>query len=183
VPPGEQHVVGFHVAVHHAVLVRVGQRVRYLDQDPDGVVDRQLAPVGEPGPERLTLDVRHDVVEEPARFTRVVQREDVGMLELGRELDLAEEALGAERGGELGPEHLEGDQSLVPEVPREVNGGHAALPELALDGVAAGQRGGKGVDCGQGVTGVETIGMCPGPRSIPSKPPGPGLTSNAPARI
>ena len=38
------------------------------------------------------------------------------MLELGRELDLAEEALGAERGGELGT-------------------------ELALDGVAVGQSG------------------------------------------
>ena len=63
------------------------------------------------------------------------------MLELGRELDLAEEALGAERGGELGPEHLEGDQALVPQVAREIDRGHAALPELALDGVAAGEGG------------------------------------------
>ncbi len=63
------------------------------------------------------------------------------MLQLGRELDLAQEALGAERGGELGAEHLERDQPLVPQVAREIDRGHAALPELALDGVAVGQRG------------------------------------------
>ena len=58
------------------------------------------------------------------------------MLELRRKLDLAEEALGAERGGELGAEHLEGDQALVPQVAREIDRGHTALPELALDHVA-----------------------------------------------
>ena len=63
------------------------------------------------------------------------------MLELGRKLDLAQEALGAERGGELGAEHLEGDQALVPQVAREIDRGHPALPELALDGVAVGQSG------------------------------------------
>lgn len=40
-------------------------------------------------------------------FPRVVQREDVRLLQLGRELDLTEEALSAERSGELGAEHLE----------------------------------------------------------------------------
>ena len=38
-------------------------------------------------------------------------------------------------------EHLERDEPLVPDVAREVHGGHAAAPELALDDVAIGEGG------------------------------------------
>ena len=41
--PGEQHVVGLDVAVHHAPGVGVRQGVGHLDQDLDRLVDRQLA--------------------------------------------------------------------------------------------------------------------------------------------
>ena len=61
------------------------------------------------------------------------------MLQPGGELDLALEALGAERGGQLGVEHLERDRPVVAEVVGEVDRGHAAAPELALDAVAVGQ--------------------------------------------
>ena len=49
--------------------------------------------------------------------------------------DLADEALGAEGRGELGAEHLDGDLAVVLQVVGEVDGGHAALAELALDAV------------------------------------------------
>ena len=62
------------------------------------------------------------------------------MLQAGSDADLALEALGAERCGELGAKHLEGDEAVVVQVPREVHRCHAALTELALDRVAAGQR-------------------------------------------
>ena len=58
------------------------------------------------------------------------------MLEPGGEADLALEALGAERGGELGEQDLERDRAVVPEVVGQVDDGHAAAPELALEGVA-----------------------------------------------
>ena len=58
------------------------------------------------------------------------------MLEPGGEPDLAQEPLGAERGGELGVQHLERDRPVVPEVLREVDRGHAAAAELALERVA-----------------------------------------------
>ena len=141
---GEEHVVGLDVAVHDAAPVRVRQGVGHLDQDLHRVVDRQLALPGNPGAERLALDVGHDVPEEPPGFTRVMQRQDVGVLKLGRELDLTQEPLGAERDGELGAEHLESDEPLVPEVPCEVHRGHAALPELALNGIAVCQGRGQG---------------------------------------
>ena len=47
--------------------------------------------------------------------------------------DLAQKALGAERGGELGLEHLERDRAAVLEVAGEVDRGHAAAAELALE--------------------------------------------------
>ena len=34
------------------------------------------------------------------------------MLQVGGDLDLAQEALGAERGGQLGAEHLDGDLAV-----------------------------------------------------------------------
>ncbi len=43
----------------------------------------------------------------PARLARVEHGEDVRMLQPGGQLDLALEPLGAERGGQLGMEHLE----------------------------------------------------------------------------
>ena len=44
-----------------------------------------------------------------------------------------EEPLGAERGGQLRAQHLEGDRPVVPEVVGEVDRGHAAAAQLALD--------------------------------------------------
>jgi hypothetical protein len=68
-----------------------------------------------------------------------MDRENVGMLEPGRELDLALEALGAECGGQLGMEHLQGYRPVVPKVVGEVYRGHAAASKLALDAVAVGE--------------------------------------------
>ena len=62
------------------------------------------------------------------------------MLQPGGELDLAQEALRAERGGELGVEHLERDRAVVLEVVGEIDGGHAAAAELALERVTVRQR-------------------------------------------
>ena len=55
------------------------------------------------------------------------------MLEVGGELDLGEEPLGPEHGGELGPHDFERDPAVVAEVVREVDGGHSSGPDLALD--------------------------------------------------
>ena len=61
------------------------------------------------------------------------------MLQMGDGLDLAQEPLGADHGRELGPQHLDGDLAVVLEVVREIDRGHAALPQLALDPVAVGE--------------------------------------------
>ena len=61
------------------------------------------------------------------------------MLEPGSELDLALEALRAERGGELRVQDLQGDRTIVPEIVGEKHRRHATTAELALDAVAIGQ--------------------------------------------
>ena len=68
------------------------------------------------------------------------------MLQIGGRLDLGEEALAADHRGELGPQHLDRDVAVVPEVVREVDGGHAARAELALDAVAVGEGDGEPVE-------------------------------------
>ena len=62
------------------------------------------------------------------------------MLQVGGELDLGQEPLGADHGGELGAQELERDLAVVPEVLGEIDGGHAAGADLAFDPVAVGER-------------------------------------------
>ena len=57
------------------------------------------------------------------------------VLQVGGGPDLGEKPLGADDGGELRFEDLDGDPAIV----LEVLGGHAAGAELALDAVAVGE--------------------------------------------
>jgi hypothetical protein len=61
------------------------------------------------------------------------------MLEVGGDLDFLQEALRADRGGQIGAEHLEGNLASMPPVPGEVDAGHAALAQLAIDFVTIGE--------------------------------------------
>ena len=76
----------------------------------------------------------------PAASPESCDRKDVRVLQPGGELDLALEALGAQRAREIGVEHLERDRPVVPQILGEEDGGHAAPPELALEGVRRGKR-------------------------------------------
>ena len=96
--------------------------------------------------ERLSLDVRHYVVEKAVGLAGLVQREDVWMVEPRGDLDLAQEAIGAERRGELGMKHLQRDKPLVPAVLSEVDGRHSTAPELTVDGVRLRQRGAEALE-------------------------------------
>ena len=57
------------------------------------------------------------------------------MLEAGRDPDLAEEAVGADAGVQLGAEHIDGDGAVVLAVLGQEHGGHAAATEFAVDGI------------------------------------------------
>ena len=139
-PLVQQDVLRLDVAVDHAVGMGVVQRVGHLAGDLQGVVERQLLLARQPVPEGFAFHEGHDIEEELARLTGIEERQDVGVAQVGRGGDLTQEALPAQRGGELGAEHLDGDLALVPEILGEVDRGHPARTELALDGVAADER-------------------------------------------
>ncbi len=62
------------------------------------------------------------------------------MLEPSRHLDLAAETLGAKGRGQLGVQDLECDRAVVLRVLRKKDRGHAATPQLALQGVLSTER-------------------------------------------
>ena len=121
-------------------------------READGVVDGELLLAGQAAAEGLALDERHDVVEEAVGLAGVDQPQDVRMLQAGGDLDLGEEAVAADDGAQLGVQDLDGDLAAVLEVLGEVDRGHAALAELALEAVAVGKGCGEAVYCaGQGM--------------------------------
>ncbi len=87
--------------MNHVVAVRVVERARNLACDPERLFDRELALAVEPLPQCRALDVGHGVVQEPARLTGLVQRDDVRMAELRPDLDFTQEPLGSYRRGQL----------------------------------------------------------------------------------
>ena len=62
------------------------------------------------------------------------------MLEIRRDLDLGQKALGAENDAQLGFEDLDGDTAVVFDVAGEIHGGHAPGADLALDDIPVGER-------------------------------------------
>ena len=120
-------------------LVRVLQRARERDGDPYRLVHGELLLTIDPTSKGLTFDEWHHVEQQPVGFAAIEQRQEVGVLQIGGDLDLGEKPLYAEHCTELRLEHLERDVALVLDVVSEVDGRHAAFSELTLDGVAAGE--------------------------------------------
>ena len=108
---------------------------------PQRLGEVELPLPGHPGPKRLALDVGHGVVGQPIGGARVEQRQDVGVLEPGGDLDFAKEALRPQRLSQGGMQHLERHRALVPEVLGQVHRGHAPAAQLALQQVAVRESG------------------------------------------
>ena len=86
------------------------------------------------------------------------------MLQAGRVADLPLEPLRAQRRRQLGVQDLEGDRPIVPQVAGEVDRGHAAASELALERVSILQVFTKliqGVDPGSPAGGTPKIRLGP----------------------
>jgi hypothetical protein len=96
----------------------------------------------QPIAEGFALNVRHGIPEAgpssraAGQSSAIEHRQNQGMMESGGDPDLPFESGSAEGDRELGAEHLECDMAVVPQVPREVDRGHAAAAQLTLDRVA-----------------------------------------------
>ena len=136
----QQDVFRLEIAVNDSVLVRVGERGKHREREAQRLVDRELLLAVESRAKALTVHVRHHVEQQSVSFSRIEERKEVRMLEVCRDADLAQKALDAEHGAELGVEHLQCDRPVVLHVAREIDGGHSAAADLALDRVAVRER-------------------------------------------
>ena len=140
----KQDVLRLDVAVHQPLSVRVVERARDLLGDRERLVEAELVLALQLVPQRLAADVRKHVVQHAVRVARVDERQNVRMIEPRRDLDLGEEPFGAEHRPEFGAQDFERDVTIELAVVSEVDDGHSACPELALDRVALAEDRGEG---------------------------------------
>ena len=133
----QRDVRRFEIAMHHAAIVRRGQTVRHVAEDPQRLEARQRA-AREPLIEALARDQLHHQEAALAVRLEAVERRDVGMVERGEHARFALEAgehVGAR--AELGRQQLDRDLATEPAVPRAVDLAHAAAPEETEHVIAA----------------------------------------------
>ena len=133
----QQDVRRLDVTVDHTLAVGVVERLGHIGGDVDSVTDRKLMFAVEAVLEGVAFHVGHDVKEEAVSLTGIVQWKDVWVLEVGRDLDLGQEALGPYNRRQLWLQNLDSDLALVLQVLGQIHGRHPALAQLTLDAVAA----------------------------------------------
>ena len=141
-PARQQHVVGLDVAVHDSALVRVREGGGDVAQDVHTLGDRHRRA-------RVLIMSRSDrpstngMVKNgtPSASPAVMHGDDVRVLQLRDELDLAMEAIEADAAGEIGREQLDHDLTIEPSLGGEKDVTHASAAELALDGVGVAECG------------------------------------------
>ena len=138
---GEEHVLGLHVPVDESLAVRVVEPRAQLPRDPQRVLEREPLLAHEALPQRFAAHIRHHIIEGSVRLTGVDERQDMRMGEPRGNRDLAQKPLGADRGRDLGPQHLDRDLAAVPEVFGDVHRRHAAATQDPLDPVAVAEGG------------------------------------------
>lgn len=113
---GDDHVRGLDVAVHDAVLVRVGERFQDTRDDDQGLFGTRRLRAEQEVADGAALDQLHDDVRDGAAgddvLAGVVDRHDRMVVEPRDRLCLAGEAgLGDRVLGEIGTEQLDGDRA------------------------------------------------------------------------
>ena len=138
VAPGQQNVLGLDVAVDDAPAVRVVERLGHFGGDLQRLGRGEPRLAGQALAQRIAFDERHDVVQEPGGRARVVQRQDVGVSQVGGDVDFADKALGSHGRGNVGTQHLERDLAAVLHILGEKDRRHRPVAQLPLDGVPPG---------------------------------------------
>ncbi len=119
----------------------VRQRVGDFASDSKGVIERESPLALEPLAQRFAFHERHHEIKETVGFTRIVDRQNVGVGQACGDADLAEESLGTEGDAQVGAQHLQRHQAMVLEVAGAINDSGAAPADLAVDRVPGRERG------------------------------------------
>ena len=131
----DDDVLGLDVAVHDAQLVGLAERAGYLSREVEYLVERRDAG-GHPVAQRPSLDEFHGDERRPVDLVDLVDGGDVGMVDGGRGLSLADEALDPlVVGRDVLRQDLERDLPAELRVLGGVDDAHAAAAELVDDPV------------------------------------------------
>ena len=126
-----EHVARLHVAVDETERVRRVEGARDLADEIDCPLAAQWALLPEDLAQVESVDVAHHEVERPVLLAHGDCRDDMRLVERGRDLRLAEEPLTEPRvERELGDQHLERDLLTVRAL-CEVHGTCRTLPDQA----------------------------------------------------
>ena len=176
---GDEDVVRLDVAVHDAVLVRVGERLGDVAENADRRANRQRSRLKHLA-QRRALDEGHGIVGKAVRLARREHGDDVRMLEPRGELDLALESRDGEPAASSGGSTLTTTLRPSARLLGDEDARHAAAAELTLDGVGGAEAGleliasetaSRGIDS-RGVTSLSRRARTPLAGSHPSLPPG-----------
>ena len=128
-----QQVGGLEVAVHHQVAVRVADRVQHLQEQHHALAQAQLARVA-PAVDRHAVDpLHHEIRLALCADAAVQQGGDIGMLQAGQDLALAQEAFARHLRVRAAADQLERGLLRVGAVVAldQVDGAHAAAAQDA----------------------------------------------------
>ncbi len=118
--------------MHDAAGVGVGQRLGDVAQDGQDVIDGEAVTI-EPVAERFAFHERHGEPGQAVDVTGGEQRDDIGLLQRGRQQDLPLEALRIQPLHQLGVEHLDDHPAGEPHFVGHEDARHPPATELALD--------------------------------------------------
>jgi hypothetical protein len=90
--------------------------VHHVPEETGRLGHRKLPLPDQPVPEGLPVCEGHDLEEEAVGLAGVEEGKDAGVLEVGGDPDLLEEALGPQGGGQVGAEDLQGHLPFMAEV-------------------------------------------------------------------
>ena len=148
----QENVFGLYITVHHALPVRVVERAGDFARDAHRLRNWQLFFALETRTQRFAGHEWHHVVQQAVGLTTVEQRQNVRMLQARGGADLGQEPFAAERGAQIGVQHLDRDVAVVLEIVREIDGGHATGAEFAENVITVGEGGGEPLGwCGHGI--------------------------------
>ncbi len=138
---GDEHVRGLDVAMDEPLLVRGVERLCDLREEIDRALGLERAVLGHDLGQVRALDVAHREEEQAVLVSRLVDRDDVRVVERGGDPRLAQEALAeALVLGELGGDDLERDLAAEALLLGAVDRTHPATADERFDSVAGDRR-------------------------------------------
>ena len=134
---GQQHVARLDVPVYEAAPVGGVERPRHLPENVERTGRPQRVLALQQRPKVRALHVAHGDVEHAVGLAGVVDRDHVGMVETGGDLQLAQEAV-AEAGviGQLGRKELERCPAVQAQVLGQIDDPHSSLAQHRFQPVA-----------------------------------------------